>query len=529
MTRLPTLAFLSMLAAASTVARAQSPDPYMTEQNRMMARTMASRSVDWRNGPIVYQVFVDRFVPPANLNAKRHLYAPPRLLREWTDVPKPGHQDREHGVWTHELDFWGGDLKGVETKLDYVRSLGADVLYLNPIQSALTNHKYDAMDWADVAPEYGTRQDVLDIAHMLHGKGMKLMLDGVFNHMGLASPRFQDALKNPQSPYRNWFFIDPKYPRGYRTWANTGNLVEVRLEDRGLRDYLWEGHDSVVQKYLRDGVDGWRLDTAFELGPKYLSDLTKAAHRARADSAVVGEVWNYPQGWSPALDGVMNFFARRVVLDSIAGKTAPSIANRLLERMVDDCGIKHLLKSWLVLDNHDTDRLRSILPDVKERHLAQVMQFTLPGAPVLYYGVEVGMEGKGDPGSRGPMRWDLVSDDNPETAWLKRIVGLRKSSRALRIGDYAALDCSRLIGFSRRTDKALESVFVFANPSNETVHETVSCRDGMLMNGGQLKDMLDGALFTAYSGIIEIAVPAKSARVLEMVQPRGYTPYKRVH
>ena len=502
---------------------------YMTKADIAAANVMAKRSTDWRNGAVVYQVFVDRFAPSEHLDLKRKLYAAPRSLNDWSEVPVAGHEVRSIGIWTHELAFWGGDLKSLEGKLDYIKSLGPDALYLNPIQAALTNHKYDALDWAEVAPEYGTRQDVLDLAHGLHARGMKLMLDGVFNHMGRSGAKFQSALNDPKSPYRDWFFIGPEYPGGYRAWVNVRNLPEVRIESQGVRDYLWDKPDSVVQKYLTDGVDGWRLDTAYELGPKYLGELTAAAHRAKPGSVVIGEAWNYPAGWFPALDGVMNFYARQVVYDMLNKKLSAQMASRMMERMVDDAGIEPLLKSWLILDNHDTSRLKSDMPDDQLRHLAQVLQFTLPGCPVLYYGVEVGMEGKGDPGSRGPMRWDLVKTTNPETRWIKKLIALRKSHPALRIGDYAALDTEKLLGFARKTDRALDTVFVLVNPSDEAITESVSCREGRLMNGGQLKDVLTGALVTSYSGMIDVRVPARTARVFEMVSPKGYTPYKRIY
>jgi glycosidase len=256
--------------------------------------------------------------------------------------------------------------------------------------------------------------------------------------------------------------------------------------------------------------------------------LTEAAHRAKPGSTVIGEVWNYPAGWFPALDGVINFYARRVVIDMIQHKISAGSANRMLAHMVSDCGIEPLLKSWFVLDNHDTDRLKSILPDDKSRRLAQVLQFTLPGCPVIYYGSEVGMEGAGDPGSRGAMRWDLVSPRNEDLKWYKKLIAIRKSHPALRIGDYTALDTDRLLGFARRTDKALETVVVLVNPSDETVSETVSARDGRLMNGGRLKDLLGGPESVAYGGLFEVTVPPRTARVYKLVSSKGYTPYKRV-
>jgi glycosidase len=501
---------------------------YMTESDRSLGKVMTSRAEDWRNGAIVYQVFVDRFAPSAHLEKKRDLYAPPRVLHAWTDVPVPGRLNSRVGLWGHEMDFWGGDLQSLQGKLDYIHEFGADVLYLNPIQQALTNHKYDAIDWAKVSPEYGVRDDVARLAHSLHAKGMKLMLDGVFNHMGRNSPKFASALADAKSPYRDWFFIGSKYSGGYRAWANVRNLPEVRIENPAVRQYLWSDPDSIVQKYLTEGVDGWRLDTAFELGPKFLGELTAGAHHAKPGSAVVGEIWNYPQGWFPALDGVMNFYARRVILEATQQKVSASTANLMLGRMVADCGIEPMLKSWLVLDNHDTDRLRSMLPDAKQRRLAQILQFTLPGCPTVYYGAEVGMIGAGDPGSRGPMRWDLVSSSNEELTWYKKLIAIRKSHRALRIGDYTPLDTDHLIGFVRRTEKTMETVIVLANPSDSAVTEIVSTRDGRIMNGGQLKDVVDGTTTVVYSGMLEVTVPPRSARVFELVNSKGYTPYKRM-
>ncbi len=501
----------------------------MTDADRAVAKVIKARSSDWRNGAIVYHVFVDRFAPSDHLADKQKYYAAPRTLQPWTQVPTGGHPVPEAGVYSHELAFWGGDLKSVQAKLDYLHDLGADVVYLNPIPPSVTNHRYDAFDYAEVAPEYGTRQDVADLANGLHAKGMKLMLDGAFNHMSKNSPRFKSAIADPKSPFRDWFFIDKKYPNGYRSWVNIRNLPELKIENAEVQKYLWASPDSVVQKYLKEGVDGWRLDTAYELGTRYLGELTQAAHHAKPGSVVVGEVWNYPAGWFPAMDGVMNFHIRQILLDTLSGRLSPLMGNRLLERMVADSGLDHLLKSWIILDNHDTDRLKSMLPDDKQRHLAQVLQFTLPGCPLIYYGAEVGMEGRGDPGSRGPMRWDMVTESNPDYAWMKKLVALRKSHLALRVGDFSSLESEHLLAFSRTTEKALDTVIVLANPTNDTVKEAISCRDGRIMNGGRLKDLLDGSTTQCFSGFIHVQLPPHSARVYEVISSPGYTPYKRIY
>jgi hypothetical protein len=160
------------------------------------------RERDWRNGAIVYQVIVDRFVPSANLEAKRGLYPAPKVLRDWSEPAKPGVYLVDAKLNSAELDFWGGDLQSMTTRLDHIQGLGADVIYLNPIHLAYTNHKYDAFDFKAISPEYGTRAEFKRLAADVHQRGMKLVLDGVFNHMGRNAPKFQDAFNNPKSPCR---------------------------------------------------------------------------------------------------------------------------------------------------------------------------------------------------------------------------------------------------------------------------------------------------------------------------------------
>ena len=496
------------------------------------AATYAAREADWRIAPIIYQVLVDRFAPPtpAQLDAKRHLYEPPRTLHAWTEQPAPGVRTEDPGCFTHEIAFWGGDLRTLAERLDHVHKLGVDVLYLNPIHQAYTNHKYDAQDYAAVSPEYGTRDDVKQLAATCHARGMKLMLDGVFNHMGRTAPIFQQAQRDPASPHRDWFYIDGKYTHGFRGWANVPNLPEINLENPAVRAHIWEGRDSVVRGYLRDGVDGWRLDVAYDLGFNLLAELTRAAHQEKPGSAVIGEVWNYPEEWMPSLDGIMNFHARQIVLDFLHAKIDGGRAGRMLDQMISDTGLDHILRCWLVLDNHDTARLPHTMREKDLRRVARVLQFTLPGAPCVYYGSEVEMEGGDDPANRAPMRWDLVRDDNEDYIWFRDLVELRKQSRALRIGDWRLLDCHTLLAFLRRTDRWKETVVVVANATPLPVTEVVSVRDSKMMNYAPLVDAFTGKEVEVKTGMIEVEVPGHSVLVLRAKDREGsdYSPYKRV-
>jgi cyclomaltodextrinase / maltogenic alpha-amylase / neopullulanase len=495
-----------------------------------MAGTYERREKDWRNGALVYQVLVDRYAPSANLEAKRALYPAPKTLHPWTEAPQRGVYLDSERLWSHEIQFWGGDLASTRSRLDHVQRLGADVLYLNPIHLAYTNHKYDAFDYRAISPEFGTREDFKALAGDVHRRGMKLVLDGVFNHMGRNAPIFKDAMANPQSKWRDWFYFGPQYQSGTRVWWLAENLPELNLENPAVRAHVWGDRDSVVRGYLRDGADGWRLDVAVDIGFQWLEQLTKAAHAEKPGSLVVGEIANYPKEWFPAVDGVMNFTLREIVLRLADGQLQPAHALRMLERMVADSGLENLLKSWLMLDNHDTPRIATVLPHEPSRRLAQVLQFTLPGAPNLYYGSEVGMTGGGDPEMRAPMRWDLVRDDNPTLAWTRRLIALRKERRALRVGDFRTLVSDRLFAFERHTDRALDTVVVVANPLDVEVRETVMVRNAKLMNNWNMVDLLGGPPVKIAAGLFHLVLPPKGTLVLvpEASPGGGYSAYKRV-
>ena len=512
----------------------QSTGAYADARDQADATRQAARRADWRCGPVVYQVFVDRFGPPSEtrLAAKADLYASPRQLIPWDTLPFRGEKDVDAGLWSHELHFWGGDLVTLRDKLDYIEELGADVVYLNPIQQAYTNHKYDAHDFFEVSPEYGTRDDVRALADDLHNRDMRLMLDGVFNHMGATSPHFIEARDDPSSPWRAWFEFHDEAP-GYRAWFGVANLPEVRLESEAIRARLWGDDDSAVQGYLRnEGVDGWRLDVAYDLGPVMLESLVSAAHEAREDAWVVGEVWNYPDRWAPPLDGVMNFHAREILMAMSEGRLTGARAARLMESMVEDMGIDIALRSWLILDNHDTDRLASWSPSPSMTRQLTALMMTLPGCPVVYYGSELGMEGVGDPGCRAPMQWDLVTEDNETLSWFRQLLSIRAAHPALRYGDLVVLDTESLFAFARVTDRVDETVIVVANPSSAPISEAIAVPLGKIMSGDMDDQLHEDDPVHLRAGLMTVSVPAQAVRILTLrtdVGASGYTPYGRVH
>jgi len=492
------------------------------------SKEFARRAADWRNGAVVYQVMVDRFAPSANLEAKKALYGAPKRLLPWTTEPKQGKNNEKLGMWSHEIDFWGGDLASFDSKRSYITELGADVVYFQPIFEGFTNHKYDTLDYLKIDPQLGTRDDLRRVINGLHGDGIRLMLDGVFNHLSQYAPMFTTARADAKDARRDWFFFDKT--GGYRAYANVRNMPAWNLENKEVRDYLWNQKSSVIRQYLKDGVDGWRLDVAFEVGPQWCGEITKAAHKEKAGSWVVGEVAGYPAGWFPNLDGVYNFHSFAVGRAMLEGKMSGGQAGQALQQLVADSGIENLLKSWLQTDNHDTARLASIVPAIEDRNFLRTLQFTLPGSPVLYYGSELGMEGKDDPMNRAPMRWDLVSPSNPDLTWTKKLIDLRKKSPALRYGDCLSLASDKLFGFVRSTDKVREAVIVVANPTSKPVTETFPSRVGRIMSWGEVKDALTGTTYRSVNGMLTVTVPPKSVQVLMPITDStdGISRYHRI-
>jgi cyclomaltodextrinase / maltogenic alpha-amylase / neopullulanase len=520
-----------LLFVANACAQPSMPS-YANTTDAAVAGRYEARERDWRNGAVVYQVLVDRFAPAANLEAKRALYPAPKVLRNWEQPAQRGTYSEQYKLWTHEIDFWGGDLASTVSKLDYIKALGADVLYLNPIHLAYTNHKYDALDYHEVSPEFGTRDDVKTLTREVKARTMRLVLDGVFNHMGRNSAAFKVAEASAQSPYRQWFVMGPQYPGGARSWYGAQNLPELNIENAAVRDHLFNAPDSVVRRYLRDGVDGWRLDVAWDLGFRYLGELTRAAHAEKPGSLVVGEIPNYPKEWFPALDGVLHFGLRALTIKLANRELDAQSYARMVNRLITDADYEHLLKSWVYLDNHDTPRLATTVPDVKARHLAQVLQFTLPGSANLYYGSEVAMEGGDDPETRSPMRWDRVAANHPELAWTKSLIALRRAHRALRIGDFRAVEASgNVIAFERFTDRVADSALVVVNPSLESVTTTLMVPNSKWMDGATLVDQLSGEKAESKATLTVVNLPPQTARVFKLdtkSSAEGYSPFKRV-
>jgi glycosidase len=488
-----------------------------------MSSRFKHRELNWHQGGLVYQVFVDRFAPSSQ---DASFYPFPKTFHAWDQRPIRGQKLKDVPHYEHELAFWGGNLNSLTSKLPYLKDLGVTILYLNPIFKAFTNHKYDTMDYLSIDSIYGTQHEFVSLISKAHELNMKVVLDGVFNHVSYYHPYFQEALRDVHSPYRQWFVFGSEFRHGYRAWHNAASLPELNLHHVDVQHHIF---NEVVSYYLTLGIDGWRLDTGIELGFTYLSMLTSTAHKTRSDALIVGEINNYPDGWFPHVDGVMQLVIRDLILQLVRGTLDPIVASKMVSTYINDAGLDNLLKSWLLLENHDTARIRFDLKDDKAYQLAKYVSITLPGTYHLYQGEELGLSAGDDPENRQPFPWDLVHDDHPPLQFHRHLLHLRSDLRALRIGDYKPIISQHTLAFLRYTDITSETCVVVINPSLESKVETLMIPDHRLRGHLSFYDHITQTKIAESFGIfLTLTIPAQTCLILTPnVKPvDGYNPIK---
>lgn len=462
---------------------------------------------DFLKGGIIYQIFPDRFY---NSGTKKKNVPESRVMREWGDVPF-WHEEQMNGIWNN--DYFGGDLKGIEQKLGYISELGVSCIYLNPIFEAHSNHRYDTADYEKVDSLLGSEKELKALCKKAKEKyGISIILDGVFSHTGCDSRYFNmynrydclGAYNSKESPYFSWYkFID--YPDDYHAWWGIKLLPEVIEEDESYREYICS-RDGIIRKWLRCGIDGWRLDVADELPDIFLDDLRNAVKAENENAVIIGEVWEdattkFAYGerrrylLGDQLDSVMNYPFADAVLNFVRYGHGEYFFDQIMS-IVENYPPQVLSVLMNHIGTHDTERAITRLagPDCEGRDrawqfehnelssycyykgismmkLAALIQFTLPGVPSIYYGDEIGMQGMKDPFNRACMQWD---NQNTELlCWYKRLGQIRNSIRAFENGEFIPVFCEgSAIAYERRSED--EAVLVAVNNSDEHVNITVA-------------------------------------------------------
>ena len=416
-----------------------------------------SPAPDWFGRGVTYQIFPDRF-RRVSMPDVSHMPGHRWLHRGWNE--QPVFLPDEHGQITNR-DFFGGSLQGITEKLDYLAGLGVTTLYLNPIFEAASNHRYDTGDYRAIDPLLGTEADFRALCTAAHQRGMRVILDGVFNHTGSNSRYFNaegyypepGAAQSQNSEYYNWYSFHP-WPSDYDAWWGVKTLPAVNEAQPAYRDFIFGDQDSVVRHWLRCGADGWRLDVVHMLGEaggarnnmQHVAGITEAAKETQPEAYIVGEHFGDARQWLQAdvEDAAMNYRGFTFPLWGFLANTDISYDPQQIDAQtcmawMDNyrAGLSHQqqLRMFNQLDSHDTARFKTLLGrDIARLPLAVVWLFTWPGVPCIYYGDEVGLDGKNDPFCRKPFPWQVEKQDTALFALYQRMIALRKKSQALRHG-----------------------------------------------------------------------------------------------
>jgi cyclomaltodextrinase len=401
---------------------------------------------------VIYQIFPDRF------HCHDPAARPAPGAFDWNGIPirvssrKDEVTSREH----HQYTFYGGTLQGIRQKLDYLQDLGATALYLTPIFKSRSTHRYDTDDYMQVDPILGTRADFDALLGDLHHRGMKLMLDGVFNHTSF---------------HHRWFKEHPEYYMRaaggqVETWMGSGRLPKLDVEHPELAKALLE----IIDYW--DGVDGWRLDASHLLARDFLKQLMK---RVGPKRPIIGEDWDDARFdlHEGIYDGVTNFPFQRNVQALMVGDCSPETFTRRLRVVYEGYPWSGVVQSWSLLDNHDTDRFFDRIGGRGPQYrLSQVLQFTLPGTPLIYQGDEWGMTGRGDWGARAPMVWRPDAQAQDRFRHVRELARLRRDHPVLSTGGITFVHAdnrARTLGFVREDTNERALVLINLGPEDKAI------------------------------------------------------------
>ena len=511
-------------------------NPTDAEDFRILADYQAPA---WVRKSVFYQLFPDRFAdgdPSNNVREGEYEYGGfPARARQWGEPPTTGSQ-------AGMVEFYGGDLPGITNHLDYIADLGANAIYLNPVFTAFSNHRYDVTDYFSVDPHLGGNASLVDLRHALTERGMRYILDIVPNHCGILHPWFQAALADPQATTAEYFTFR-KHPDDYETWMGVRTLIKLNYRSAALRNVIYAGQDSVFRHWLKPpfSADGWRIDVANMLARQGASQMgldvgrgiRQAVKSENPEAYLMGENFfdasNQLQG--DCWDGVMNYSGFGIPLASwlyhrdvfVPGQSQPIVpGNRwTTEALINSWAAFRAAIPWEIacqqfnlIGSHDTPRALSLLKG--NRHLlrlAVAILFTYPGVPCIYYGDEIGLGEDQGMNSRQCMSWEPSTWDLDLQAWYKTLAHLRRTSQALVDGGFQVLltDPDTLV-FQRDTDD--ENILVVAYRGEHTrPSEMMPVAQGALSNGMEFEELFTQQRVSVTNGFFPLPALSQGAQV----------------
>lgn len=427
--------------------------PYLHEADKC-------HTPEWVKDRIWYQIFPDRFY---------------------------GHNNQSKLDWNNSevdnMEHYGGNLKGITEKLPYLKDLGINGLYLTPIFKAITAHKYDTCDYMEIDPRFGTKKDLKELVEKAHELDFKIILDGVFNHSGVCHAFIQDVFeKEEKSKYAECFHIKKHPAKNFDIDLNKIYMENEELpnyETFALTPYMpkWNTTSLITQKHLLGvveywikefDIDGWRLDVSNELSFDFLRKLKIVARNTKKSTHILGENWDQSLPWlrGDTLDAVMNYYLTELIWDFVDGKLSPKqYKNNMVEYLINT-PTTIINNQFNLIGSHDTERVFTRVGNNYDKlKIAYVLLFTAHGAPCLYYGDEVAMEGKGDPDCRKTMEWNPNKEQLKFKEFIKDIIKLRKKYHTYN-SDIKFIDDNDLVIY--QTEKLL----VIINYNGKSISKT---------------------------------------------------------
>ena len=496
----------------------------------------------WINDAIFYQIFPDRFfngdhtlnhAPGAWRHGKFSVQ-----LREWDAPPLPYHTGGN-------LDFYGGDLPGIQQKIDYLLRLGVNAIYLNPLFVSSSNHRYNIMDFHTVDPHLGGNDALVKLARALRDAGIKLMLDVTPNHTSSEHPWFVDAQKDPAAPTAEFYtFYD--HPNRYESWFGIAALPKLNYESQALRDAMYRDDQSVLLRWLRPPyqIDGWRLDVfnmtarqgGVQLNHKVAREIRKSVKSTNPEAFLIGEHFfdSTPHLQGDEMDAMMNYTGFNLPLwrwltgyalgDNFmaqSGAAEPMPTDAFAEQLANF----RAAVPWVIarmqfhqLDSHDTRRIFNICNgDIALVKLGLALLMTYPGTPCLYYGTEIGLAGEGDPDNRRTMSWDENEWSMDLFDWCQRLIALRKSAPALTEGGFQQIYAHEDIWAFQRQNENQRLVIVAYRGDQPIALQKLPVWQTSVPDGASARDLLSDRRFKVEDGDLRLTnLTPRDALIMEL-------------
>jgi len=449
----------------------------------------------WLQDSIFYQIFPDRF---ANGDPSNN---PPNVEK-----------------WGSEPNFWGfqgGDLRGIIKRFDYLLDLGINALYINPIFLSPTNHRYHTSDYYRIDPRLGGMLDFHALIDLAHRNSVRIILDGVFNHCSRGFFAFNDLLENNHySQYKDWFHVyrfpldayGPGEAINYAAWWNYKAIPKFNTNNPQVRNYIF----GVARYWIERGIDGWRLDVPNEINDdSFWAEFRQVVKSANRDACLIGEIWSADPRWAndTHFDGLMHYPIRDSLLSCLTGKDSVATFANIVEGMFKIYPRENIYSMYVTLGTHDTERILTIVGgNIDKLKLAFLFLFAYPGAPAIYYGDEVGLEGGKDPYSRRAFPWDPAEWKADIHDWVQNLITARKSRLSLRRGDFnrIALEANEgAYAFARTLGG--EKTLIVMNTSDKIINFNIPVQT-LWREGQTVRSLLDNRPFSITDGSIGLSI-----------------------